>query len=96
MVAEPSTVGIIIITCAFFITVVCGGWLILRTVKNPDAAIGARTRKRWEEHEDQRRLERERRRLEEERRLEDVDRLDEERGLDGESERDGGKDSTDE
>lgn len=96
MVAEPSTVAILIITGAFLVTVVGGGWLILRTVKNPDAAIGARTRRRWEEREDQRRLALERRRLEEERRLEDLDRLDEERGLDGESGRDGGKDWTDE
>ncbi|SMX64788.1 hypothetical protein BSP109_00119 [Brevibacterium sp. Mu109] len=96
MVGEPSTVAIFIITGAFLVAVVGGGWLILRLVRNPDAAIGARTRRRWEEHEDQRRLELERRRLEEERRIGDLDRLDEERGLDGESGRDGGKDWTDE
>lgn len=96
MVAEPTTVAVLIITGAFVVAVLGGGWLIIRTVRNPDASIGARTRKRWEAHEDQRRLELERRRLEEERRLENLDRLDEERGLDGESGRDGGKDWTDE
>jgi len=103
VVAEPSTVAILIVTGAFLVAVLGGGWLILRTVRNPDAAIGARTRKRWEEREDRRRLEHERRRLEEERRLEDRDRSDEdldrpetERGPDGEPGRDGGKDWTDE
>ncbi|GAA4515381.1 hypothetical protein [Brevibacterium yomogidense] len=96
MVAEPSTLGIVIITAAFFITVVGAGLLILRTIRNPDAAIGARTRKRWEEREDARRLEQERRRLEEERRLDDEQRPDSDQRFDEEPGSDEGKDGTDE
>lgn len=96
MVAEPSTLGVIIITVAFFTTVLGGGWLILRTIRRPDTAIGARTRKRWEEHEDARRLEQERRRLEAERRLEDEQRPPHGQTSDGERRPDEWKDGTDE
>ena len=77
MLGEASTMGIIIITIAFFTILVVAGILVARVVRDPDKAIGARTRKRWEEHEDARRLEEERRRLERERRLsEEQDRTD--------------------
>ena len=77
MLGEASTMGIIIITIAFFTILVVAGILVARVVRDPDKAIGARTRKRWEEHEDARRLEAERRRLERERRLsEEQDRTD--------------------
>lgn len=66
---EASTLAITIITVSFFSILVLAGILVARVVRDPDKAIGARTRKRWEEHEDARRLEQERRRLEEERRL---------------------------
>lgn len=79
--------GIIIITIAFFTILVVAGILVARVVRDPDKAIGARTRKRWEEHEDARRLEEERRRLERERRLsEEQDRTD---GTDGSGRTDG-------
>lgn len=77
MLGEASTMGITIITIAFFTILVVAGILVARVVRDPDKAIGARTRKRWEEHEDARRLEEERRRLERERRLsEEQDRTD--------------------
>ena len=69
MLGEASTLAITIITVSFFSILVLAGILVARVVRDPDKAIGARTRKRWEEHEDARRLEQERRRLEEERRL---------------------------
>jgi len=87
MLGEASTMGIIIITIAFFTILVVAGILVARVVRDPDKAIGARTRKRWEEHEDARRLEEERRRLERERRLsEEQDRTD---GTDGSGRTDG-------
>ena len=77
MLGEASTMGITIITIAFFTILVVAGILVARVVRDPDKAIGARTRKRWEEHEDARRLEEERRRLERESRLsEEQDRTD--------------------
>ena len=69
MLGEASTLAITIITVSFFSILVLAGILVARVVRDPDKAIGARTRQRWEEHEDARRLEQERRRLEEERRL---------------------------
>lgn len=69
MLGEASTLAITIITVSFFAILLLAGILVARVVRNPDKAIGARTRQRWEEHEDARRLEQERRRLEEERRL---------------------------
>ena len=77
MLGEASTLAITIITVSFFSILVLAGILVARVVRDPDKAIGARTRKRWEEHEDARRLEEERRRLERERRLsEEQDRTD--------------------
>ena len=77
MLGEASTIAITIITISFFAILVLAGILVARVVRDPDKAIGARTRKRWEEHEDARRLEEERRRLERERRLsEEQDRTD--------------------
>lgn len=77
MLGEASTIAITIITISFFAILVLAGILVARVVRDPDKAIGARTRKRWEEHEDARRLEAERRRLERERRLsEEQDRTD--------------------
>lgn len=67
MLGEESTLGIIIITVAFFVTVLVAGFLVMRVVRDPSKAIGARTRERWEAHEDARRLEAERRKLEAER-----------------------------
>lgn len=69
MLGEASTLAITIITVSFFAILLLAGILVARVVRNPDKAIGARTRQRWEEHEDARRLELERRRLEAERRL---------------------------
>ena len=87
MLGEASTMGITIITIAFFTILVVAGILVARVVRDPDKAIGARTRKRWEEHEDARRLEEERRRLERERRhSEEQDRTD---GTDGSGRTDG-------
>ena len=77
MLGEASTIAIKIIPSAFFARRVRAGSRVARGVRDPDKAIGARTRKRWEEHEDARRLEEERRRLERERRLsEEQDRTD--------------------
>ena len=87
MLGEASTIAITIITISFFAILVLAGILVARVVRDPDKAIGARTRKRWEEHEDARRLEEERRRLERERRLsEEQDRTD---GTDGSGRTDG-------
>ena len=87
MLGEASTLAITIITVSFFAILLLAGILVARVVRNPDKAIGARTRKRWEEHEDARRLEEERRRLERERRLsEEQDRTD---GTDGSGRTDG-------
>ena len=87
MLGEASTIAITIITISFFAILVLAGILVARVVRDPDKAIGARTRKRWEEHEDARRLEAERRRLERERRLSDEqDRTD---GTDGSGRTDG-------
>ena len=87
MLGEASTIAITIITISFFAILVLAGILVARVVRDPDKAIGARTRKRWEEHEDARRLEEERRRLERERRLSDEqDRTD---GTDGSGRTDG-------
>ena len=57
MLGEASTLAITIITVSFFSILVLAGILVARVVRDPDKAIGARTRKRWEEHEDARREE---------------------------------------
>lgn len=59
---EPQILVFFIIVAAFAVCFALGGWLIVRAVRNPEARIGARTRKRYEEMRDQRILDEERRR----------------------------------
>ncbi|WP_291795645.1 hypothetical protein [Brevibacterium sp.] len=59
---EPQILVFFVIVAAFAVCFALGGWLIVRAVRNPEARIGAATRRRYEEMQDQRLLEEERRR----------------------------------